>query len=107
MSAPRPLRQQLLICWTQSADLGSRVVAWSFYDGASSAEAVDDLPEQPPVSSVLEAMRAGWRVLSVAPPRMSTPGHEFRTGFLHYEVVLERMQEQDAAEPIIPEVAHV
>ncbi len=86
-------RQQLLQLWLHSPDLGSSVVAWSFYDGTAAQRSDDDLPKKPPYPSALHAMRDGWRVLGIAPARPSAPGHEFRTSFLPHEIVLERFQE--------------
>ena len=92
-SATSQARQQVLQLWLKTANLDAEVVAWSFYDGAAAAKpAVDNLPVKPPYGSALEAMRDGWRVVGIAPARVSTPGHEHRTSFRPHEVVLERLQ---------------
>jgi hypothetical protein len=91
--SPSTSRQQLLQLWLHGPSLDSGVVAWSLYDGTSTTTADDDLPGTPPYGSALAAMRDGWRVVGIAPARVSTPGHEFRTSFLPHEIVLERLLE--------------
>lgn len=90
--SPSAARQQLLLLWLSGADLGSNVIAWSSYDGATGEREPDSLPEEPPYASALDAMRDGWRVLGIAPARPSQPGHESRTAFLLNEIVLERLE---------------
>lgn len=87
------LRQQVLQLWLHGPDLGSSVVAWSFYDGSVPRPADDDQQLKPPYPSALHAMRDGWRVVGIAPARPSVPGHEYRTSFLPHEIVLERLLE--------------
>lgn len=91
------VRQRLLLLWLATPDLGSPTVAWSSYDGTTAAREPDSLPERPPYPSALAAMRDGWRVVGVAPPQPSIPGHESRTAFLKHEILLERLERQESA----------
>jgi len=86
-------RQQVLQLWLQGPNLDASVVAWSIYDGATREAPTDVLPDKPPYASAIQAMRDGWRVIGIAPARVSIPGHEFRTSFLQHEIVLERLLE--------------
>lgn len=86
-------RQQILVLYLSSPDLESETVAWTFYDGAKSA---DELQMQtgdssePPYPSVLAAMRDGWNLMQFpALPRYAN-GHEHDLGHLPYEYPLER-----------------
>lgn len=92
-------RQQILILNLSSPDLESRTVAWALYDGAMKD---GDIPMQsgdaglepkPPYSSVLGAMRDGWRVIQLPNLPYFVEGREHETGHLPYEYVLERMVE--------------
>ena len=87
------IRQQVLQLWLHGPQLDAPVVAWSLYDGATQKAPDDLVPDQPPYGSAMQAMRDGWRVIGIAPARPAIPGHEFRTSFLHHEVILERLQE--------------
>lgn len=87
-------RQQILVLQLSDPDLDSRTVAWSFYDGAKSA---DELQMQtgdsnePPYASVLAAMRDGWKVIQFPQLPYLVREHEHDVGHLPYEYVLERM----------------
>jgi hypothetical protein len=47
--------------------------------------------DEPPYSSVLAAMRDGWRVIQLPQLREAAPGAEHETAFLPYEFVLEKL----------------
>ena len=49
--------------------------------------------DEPPYSSVLAAMRDGWRVIQLPQLRAAAAGAEHATAFLEYEFVLEKMVE--------------
>ena len=61
------LRQKLLFLYLGNSSLESEVVGWSLYDGTTDEmfEAAGEDAE-PPYTSVLDAMRDGWRVYSGA-----------------------------------------
>jgi hypothetical protein len=95
------LRQQVLVLYLLDSALTSRVVAWSLYDGTGRQSAeTGDLPE-PPFASGLDALRAGWRLLSMSPLLPSPPGGEYSTSYLKFEFLFERMVAMDPE----PEVA--
>ncbi|MGC4045114.1 MAG: hypothetical protein QM758_15085 [Armatimonas sp.] len=92
-------RQQILILNLASPDLESRTVAWALYDGAMKDGEIPmqsgdaGLDPKPPYSSVLSAMRDGWRVIQIPTLPYFVEGREHETGHLPYEYVLERMVE--------------
>jgi hypothetical protein len=90
------LRQQILILHLASPDLAARTIAWALYDGAAPADGrqmQSGDSDEPPYSSVLDAMRDGWFVLQVPPLPVFARGREHETGHLPYEYVLERKVE--------------
>jgi len=90
-------RQQILILYLTNSDLTSSVAAWSFFDGAD-GKARDGFTineNTAPYRNVLEAMKAGWRVIQMSEIRQAYPGEEYHNSFLKFENVLERMVEVD------------
>ena len=86
-------RQQLLILYAANSNLESEIVGWSLYDGTGAQEFEATGPEEkPPYSSVLAAMREGWRVIQVPPILPRVEGQEYRVGPLRFEFVLEKIQ---------------
>ncbi|MBM7569011.1 hypothetical protein [Paenibacillus sacheonensis] len=86
-------RQQILFLNLTTPDLKSPVIAWSLYDGAAPADALQmntGDASVPPYASVLHAMRDGWNVLQVPVLPHYPAGQEHDTGHLPYEYVLER-----------------
>jgi hypothetical protein len=86
-------RQQLLLLYLSTSDLGSPVVAWSFYDGTGKTSSMSGDTDKPPFASALAAMQAGWRVVQLSGLSPRPPGTEHQTSFLRFEVVLERLVE--------------
>lgn len=84
-------RQQLLILYLGTSDLGGPVVAWSLYDGAGKATGMAGDSETPPYASVLAAMQDGWRVIQLPPLPAPHPGHEHTVAHLRFEFVLEKL----------------
>lgn len=87
------VKQQILIMHLALPELGSQTVAWALYDGTLPA----DQPQmntgdqqEPPYSSVLDAMRDGWFVIQLAALPVYLRGSEYEHGHLPYEYVLER-----------------
>jgi len=88
-----PQRQQLLFLYLAGADLAAAVVGWSLYDGTTDTEPVVGSEDVPPYASVLEAMRAGWRVIHVPSVLPPDPDHPWQGAHLPYEYVLERWED--------------
>ena len=84
-------RQQILILCLATPDLGSPVLAWSFYDGTGRATGMSGDSETPPFPSVLAAMKEGWRVIQFPMLLPRPAGHEHETSHLRFEYVLERL----------------
>jgi len=85
-------RQQLLCLWLANSDLGTPVIAWSRYDGASDHD-VRGLEEAPPYRNAVAAMRDGWRVVQMSLPQAHREGTGYTTGYLPHAVMLERFVE--------------
>ena len=86
-------RQQILVLHSESGDLGSSTVAWALYDGTLDPDEVQmqaGSQNEPPYTSVLDAMRDGWRVFQASPlpERSASTG----TGQLANEFWLERIE---------------
>jgi hypothetical protein len=96
-------RQQLLVLCLHTADLESRVVAWSFYDGTGRELRTTGDTDEPPFESVLAAMRAGWRVVQFPQQYPAYPGMEYNTSYLKYEYILERLVPTELEKLVPPE----
>ena len=90
------LRQKLLVLYTHSPDLNSTTVAWSVYDGTGEQKHTTGDSEEAPYSSVVAAMRDGWRVIQFPQQHPAYPGMEYHTAYLKYEYILEKLEEIDA-----------
>lgn len=85
-------RQKLLVLYLHSPDLNSNVVGWSIFDGTGKTRhSTGDTPE-PPYASVVDAMKAGWRVIQFPQQFPAYPGMEYNTSYLKYEYILEKME---------------
>ena len=89
------LRQKLLVLYLHNPNLSSGVGAWSFFDGTGKEETTTGDSEEPPYSSVVEAMRDGWRVIQFPPQFPAYPAMEYNTSFLKFEYILEKLEEID------------
>jgi hypothetical protein len=87
------LKQQLLVLYAASSSPDSPVGAWSLFDGTGREKHMAGDADEPPYSSVLAAMRDGWRVIQLPQPQAAARGAEHDTGFLPYEFVLEKLVE--------------
>lgn len=86
-------RQQLLFLCLASPELDAKTVAWALYDGAAARDAArmeTGDSGTPPYSSVLDAMRDGWKVIQAPQLPYFVHGHENETGHLPWEYLLER-----------------
>ena len=85
------LKQKLLVLYAASSSPDSPVGAWSLFDGTGREKHMAGDADEPPYSSVLAAMRDGWRVIQLPPAQPAARGAEHDTGFLPYEFVLEKL----------------
>jgi hypothetical protein len=87
------MRQQLLILYLAAADLDSGVVGWSRYDGTAPPGPNRHGDEtEPPYSSVVDAMRDGWRVIQFPSlPDPAAGADPYRAAHLRFEYVLEKL----------------
>jgi hypothetical protein len=90
------VRQQLLFLCVANPSPTSPVVAWSLFDGTERATTMAGDLDTPPYDSVLAAMKDGWRVIQVPQLIAAFPGQEHQTGFLRFEYVLEKLNDQGA-----------
>jgi hypothetical protein len=87
------LKQQLLFLYAASSSPDSPVGAWSLFDGTGREKHMAGDAAEPPYTSVLAAMRDGWRVIQLPQLRAAPAGAEHDTAFLEYEFVLEKLVE--------------
>ncbi len=85
------LRQKLLVLYLHTPDLNSSVVAWAIYDGTGTVKHTTGDSETPPYTSVLEAMKDGWRVIQFPQQFPAYPGMEYHTSYLRFEYILEKL----------------
>lgn len=84
-------RQQLLVLYLSNGDLGGRVTAWAFHDGTTTeAVPLEDVPDEPPYTTGLDALRDGWRMISW--PTLLPHGEEpYDLNYLPHEYVFEKV----------------
>lgn len=85
------LRQQVLVLYLANSALDSPVVGWSVYDGTGREEHMAGDAGTPPYRTGLAALRDGWRLIQASPLLPHEPGAEFRTGYLKYEFLFEKL----------------
>ena len=88
-----PLRQQVLILYLANSALDSQVVSWAEYDGTGARDRQPGDADEPPYQSGLDALRDGWRLLQISPLVPHAAGEEFKTSYLKYEFVFEKLEE--------------
>jgi len=94
-------RQQVLVLYLALPQLDSRVVGWSFYDGASQQDReAHGVEVEPPYSSGLEALRDGWRLIEYPRLENPAPGREYQVGYLQAEFVFEKIIDSSAPLPV-------
>jgi hypothetical protein len=89
------LRQKLLVLYAHSPDLNSKVVAWSLFDGTRDEQPSTASEDESPYTSIVAAMRDGWRVIQFPQQFPAYPGMEYTTSFLKFEYILEKLEESD------------
>ena len=77
--------------YLSSSALDSRVVAWAIYDGTGEEEHMSGDSDEPPYSTGIAALRDGWRLFQVSSLQDHKSGDEFRTGYLKYEFLFEKL----------------
>ena len=70
------LKQKLLVLYAANSSPDSPVGAWSLFDGTGREKHMAGDADEPPYSSVLAAMRDGWRVIQLPQLRPAAPGAE-------------------------------
>lgn len=85
------VRQQVLVLYLETSALDSEVVGWSRYDGTSAAVYMAGDSDEPPYDTGLAALQDGWRLLQASPLLPHSSGDEFRTGYLKYEFIFEKL----------------
>lgn len=87
------MRQKILILYSKTPDLHTKIGAWAIYDGTGKEQHTTGDSTEPPYHSVLEAMRDGWRVIQFPQQFPAYPGMELATSYLRWEYILEKMEE--------------
>lgn len=85
------LRQQVLVLYTTSSALDSRVIGWSSYDGTGASHPTTGDSDIPPYANGLDALLDGWRLIQAAQLIPPYPGHEYDTSFLKHEFFFEKL----------------
>ena len=81
-------RQLLLYLYSKSTNLRSPLGGWALYDATASEEPI--LPSQDaPYTSVLDAVRDGWRVIQFPRPELYN-FTDVDNAYLGYEFILEK-----------------
>jgi hypothetical protein len=89
------LRQKVLVLYLENSALDSKVVAWANYDGTGRTRHMSGDQSEPPYPTGLKALRDGWRLIQMSPLAAHAPGDEFRTGYLKYEFLFEKLEAVD------------
>lgn len=87
------VRQKILVLYAATPDLHSAVGAWTLYDGTGKENPTTGDNDVPPFKSVLDAMKAGWRVIQFPQLFPAYPGMELTTSYLRFEYILEKLEE--------------
>jgi hypothetical protein len=85
------LRQQVLVLYTTTSALDSRVIGWSSYDGTGSTRPTTGDGDTPPYATGLDALLDGWRLIQAAQLIPPYPGHEYDVSFLKHEFYFEKL----------------
>ena len=85
------MRQQVMVLYTSTSALDTRVVAWAFYDGTGKTQHMSGDCDQAPYKTGLDALKDGWRLIQASPLVSHVTGDEFKTDYLKYEFFFEKM----------------
>jgi hypothetical protein len=88
-------KQKLLYLYLANSAPSSGTIGWSLFDGTGQDEPNYQADAEAPYGSALEAMRDGWRVIQVPVLSPDLPGQEYKTDYLKFEYILEKMEECD------------
>ena len=86
-------KQKILILYLSMSTLDSPVIAWTQYDGTKKNTHMAGDSGTPPYTSGLEALHDGWRLFQVSPLDQHIKGNEYKTGYLKYEFMFEKIEE--------------
>ena len=85
------MRQQVMVLYTATSAMDTRVVAWSFYDGTGETRHMSGDCDKAPYKTGLDALKDGWRLIQASPLVSHVTGDEFKTDYLKYEFFFEKM----------------
>lgn len=85
------VRQQVMVLYLRSSALDGWVVGWSVYDPAGTATGEIGEEDEPPYLTGLDALRDGWRLLSMSQLFPPARGLEYSTDQHNFEFVFERL----------------
>lgn len=85
------MRQQVMVLYLANSALDAPVVGWSVYDGSGREAHMAGDALEPPYASGLAAIRDGWRLFQASQLMPHGAGEEFRTGYLKYEFLFEKL----------------
>ena len=81
-------KQLILYLYSKSTNLRSPLGSWALYDATAPEEAI--LPSQePPYTSVLDAVRDGWRIVQFPRPELYNFS-DVDSAYLTYEFILQK-----------------
>lgn len=84
-------RQQVLVLYLANSSLDAPVKAWAMYDGTGQHRHMPGDTDEPPYPTGLAALLDGWRLIQASPLINHNSGDEFRTGYLKYEFLFEKL----------------
>ena len=85
-------RQQVLVLYLKSSALDAEVAAWARYDGTGTTRHMAGDSDDPPYATGVDALRDGWRLIQASTLHPEAPGAEFRTSYLKYEFLFEKLE---------------
>lgn len=89
------IRQQILVLYLETSALDSSVKGWSMYDGTGKAHHTTGDSFEPPFTTGLDALQAGWRCIQFPQLIPAYPGTEFTTSFMKHEFIFEKLVDID------------
>ncbi len=85
------MRQQVMVLYLANSALDSGVIAWAFYDGTGGKRHMSGDTDEVPYTTGLDALLDGWRLIQASPLVSHATGEEFKTDYLKYEFLFEKL----------------
>jgi hypothetical protein len=79
------------VLYLKSSALDAGVAGWAMYDGTGATRHMAGDRDEPPYETGLDALLDGWRLIQASPLVAEAPGAEFRTSYLKYEFLFEKL----------------